>query len=544
MIGRNVAATIVAKMSRTALISMLAIVLFGLVVRGWGLERLGLVHFDEGIYATAAAGLLDGSIDPGLIAYAPPVYPFLASLAFRLLGPSDTAAILVSIGIGTATIPCLGWLANSAGDRRAGLVSAGLAAVWGGQVAFSRMALTDASFLFCWTLGLIASARLLDRPTIGRTLLAGLAIGLAQNTKYNGWLLGVVLAAAALPSGKDRRRRIAAVVAAGLLGGLLYLPWFRFVDDHGGYRSLLRHQAGYVLGWTAWLRDWRIQLDQVEALSGLPDWGPAGRFAIASAVLACLLVPLPDRFRRVARWVAAVGLMLAPSVAWWLGLMAVPVGLTHARPARRVLAWSWLVLAILTPLYHPYARLWLPIQATSLVLAAVLIVEEGPAGKLGRSWRVAAAVGCLAFVGLVGRGRPLPDLLGPTDSLRAACLEASAEVLKNPDRVPTLARPSALFYLASRVPIARLADAESARSVRAFGPSGWLLIDEAQWRQDRSHGQPIDPGRWQVAGRWPTPLSPAAWLDADPAAASTASNVRDASLILYRSAPPKAGPRP
>ena len=78
----------------------------GLLVRIWGLGRLGLVHFDEGIYAIAGLWpLRPAGLDPVVIPYAPPGFPFLAGLFDVVLGPSDAAAILVSIMTGTLAVP-------------------------------------------------------------------------------------------------------------------------------------------------------------------------------------------------------------------------------------------------------------------------------------------------------------------------------------------------------------------------------------------------------------------------------------------------------
>ena len=48
----------------------------------------------------------------------------------------------------------------------------------------------------------------------------------------------------------------------------------------------------------------------------------------------------------------------------------------NARPVRILGAW-WLILSLLTPFYHPYARLWLPLHAAGWLLITGLIVEIG-----------------------------------------------------------------------------------------------------------------------------------------------------------------------
>ena len=137
-------------------------------MRLWGLKRLGLIHFDEGIYAIAGLWSVSpgglAAIDPTLIAYAPPGFPILVGLSYLLFGVSDLAAILVSVLTGTLTIPATAWLARRTFGAGAGAFAAALVALSGFHVAYSRMALTDASFLLFWVLGLICGQRFLERP--------------------------------------------------------------------------------------------------------------------------------------------------------------------------------------------------------------------------------------------------------------------------------------------------------------------------------------------------------------------------------------------
>ena len=186
----------------------------GAELRFWGLPRLGLSHFDEGIYAIAGLWSVSprglASLDPTLIPYAPPGFPILVGVAYRALGVSDLAAILVSILAGTLTIPAAAWLARRTSGAGAGAAAAALVAFSGFHVAFSRVALTDASFLLCWILGLVCGQRFLERPRFSSAIALGLSVGLVQWFKYNGWLLGVFVVLAAclgiLVDPKERHR--------------------------------------------------------------------------------------------------------------------------------------------------------------------------------------------------------------------------------------------------------------------------------------------------------------------------------------------------
>src|SRR6478735_1039202 len=83
--------------------------LVGAVLRFWTPGRLGLNHFDEGIYAFAGRWSLVpkgiAEVAPELYAYAPPLYPILVGVVYLVLGMSDVSAILVSQACGVLTIP-------------------------------------------------------------------------------------------------------------------------------------------------------------------------------------------------------------------------------------------------------------------------------------------------------------------------------------------------------------------------------------------------------------------------------------------------------
>src|SRR4051794_40580598 len=252
--------------SRREILIVFLLTLLGALLRLWGLGKLGLTHFDEGIYAIGGLWALSprslAGLDPTVIPYAPGGYPFLVGLTYLGLGVSDVAAILPSILAGTMTIPAVGWLARRTFGPGAGGPAAAMAALSGFHVAFSRMALTDASFLLFWTLALVAGQRFLERPGAARGVWLGLSVGLAQWFKYNGWLAGMAVPLAAclgmaIDAAERERRRILAVWGFGLLAAvaaaIVYWPWFAFVESHGGYADLLRHHRGYLGGRSPWV---------------------------------------------------------------------------------------------------------------------------------------------------------------------------------------------------------------------------------------------------------------------------------------------------
>jgi 4-amino-4-deoxy-L-arabinose transferase-like glycosyltransferase len=558
----------------------------GGVVRCWSPDRLGLTHFDEGMYAMAAlwvtlpGGLTE--IDPAASLYAPPGYVTLVGLAYVVGGVIALAPILVSIVFGVATIRLAGSVARRTFGPGAGVAAAALAAANGQHVAFSRMALTDSMFLFFWLLAMELGGRFLERPGWMRAVAFGLSVGLAQNVKYNGGLAGLLVAATAiLGLVRDRGRRDSprpflvarGLLVAGLVAVALYLPWAFYVEKHVGYAQLAAHHRSYTGGLGAWPSRLTTQLAQVVALSGGSHWGFTGWSA---AMIGARLVRGSPGGRGLRSWGVGVAVILLsallfavlPELPWWLGLAWVPWLLRDDRPTHRLLGVWWLALSVITPFYHPYARLWLPLTGAGWLLSAGAIVWLTRRAESPDAWREAIAAlsrangwrsqwraqegviyvaGCAALglwlsLGPGPRPVPLPGLLQPTDSFRRHV----AGLIPDPaaagvESILALCRPHGHLYLVlqGRVPFRKmqgldqlLADAQ---------PGRWALVDEVLLRQ----GNNLDEAMRRLQQRyepvpgagWEETLSPPTLLDVDPSAAYGDTSARRSHWWLLRPRP-------
>jgi hypothetical protein len=411
------------------------------------------------------------------------------------------------------------------------------------------MALTDVPFLFTWLLALAVGSLFLDRPSLPRAIALGVSVGLAQNFKYNGWLAGAAVAVAALPglslqTAVPRRataRLLFLIVVAAAVAALVYTPWFLYVEGRqGGYASLLAHHRGYLSEIGAWIPHWKLQLAQGVALSGGAQWGIAAWFA-AWAGVALSSPRVRNRSAAPAYWLHACVVLLAgaallgklPNLGWWVGLAWFPWLLFDRRPAARVVAASWTLLSILTPFYHPYARLWLPVHAANwIILAGLLvrvwtIVNTAPAeiGALriklspGIAARLALAVLSASLAGYVelvaqARAKPLGEVLRPTDGLRVDIQKIARKLHANTRRVKLLTRPSILFYLrhAPGLQMERLAGSSALRSTE---PDAWALVEDIQLSQDGDYEmQSKNVFRvWQTDAAYIQDLEPADLLD-------------------------------
>src|SRR5262249_48935678 len=152
---------------------------------------------------------------------------------------------------------------------------------------------------------------------------------------------------------------------------------------------------------SAWWPNLQVQLAQVVALSGLPGWAAAAYVPCAVVLLLVAVAaarPLPAWSRSTWNVLASLALLLVPSLVWLMALTRVPPGVVDERPAPRLASWAWVVLSILTPLYHPYARLWLPLHAMSLVLVSGWLTGLGRTGdRRSLVWYGAVAATALVW---------------------------------------------------------------------------------------------------------------------------------------------------
>jgi hypothetical protein len=328
---------------------------------------------------------------------------------------------------------------------------------------------------------------------------------------------------------------------------------------------------------SSWVAYWKIQLAQAVALSGGWAWGAS---AFAAAWLGCglavngpRLVPEESRLEGqrfiVGLALGAAALATIPDLPWWVGLAWFGWLMAECGPACRLLGVWWLVLTMMTPLYHPYARLWLPLHASGWILMAGLVVRLGPfseatpspgSPRLIRSrerYQLAAAAVCLLLARWHWAGQPphpFPWRLvsRPTDSLEAAvasCLKRPEVVSGAAPRLRVLARRPVVFYLAlgGSTPFRILPD--SAELLAGPGSSGeWALVDEVQLGGSVAEGPDREAiaRHWRRVASWDVPLDPVTLLDVDPSAAFAGQHAGAdiPALVLLAPVSAPSGPTP
>ena len=351
---------------------IISLCLIGIVIWAWRLPELGIIHFDEGVY------LISGkwSVVPGATFYplqtqfSPPLYIILIGFSYWLSGgPSDTAAILVNIIFGVASILLLWWITRRWFGRGAAIASAVLLTLSEFHISYSRMALTDVLFGFFFLLSLALIALTLERGSFRWAIVSGLVVGATLNTKYHGYFpiiigFAVLIGVFILDRRQERAywtRRIICWMIIVAVAVLCYLPWFLYVENQpGGYLALLRYQRLFLD--PHWLSN---LLWQAKNLLFFEGW-----LSRISPFVAYLLTLVVLQSKRQINWIVvllvgiillALGLSLGGiTLVVLASLIAVPHMLKKNLYFSLTILGSLGFLTLMTPLYTPYPRLLLP----------------------------------------------------------------------------------------------------------------------------------------------------------------------------------------
>lgn len=255
-----------ARTSERFIIGVLALAAFALVVRitwvasTWGTFQLGA---DARLYYVSGHLLADGHgfASPGewLLhhrltpsAFHTPLYPIFLGVLTKVGIGTVNGQRLASCLVGTATVVVIAFAARHVAGERAGLVAAAIAAVYPGLWIYDGTHESESVEALIYATVVLLAYRFLSRPTVGRVVLLGMAVGAAILGRTEAALLVPVLCIPAVRSRRfemSKRDRATRLVAIGLATIALPLPWVvrnLTVFDHP---EVLSSGAGYVLAY-------------------------------------------------------------------------------------------------------------------------------------------------------------------------------------------------------------------------------------------------------------------------------------------------------
>jgi 4-amino-4-deoxy-L-arabinose transferase-like glycosyltransferase len=455
---------------RRELILLIIIVMSGLVLRAWDLSNVGLNHFDEGVYVFSALGLSDSNqplrLYPGQYKFSPLLYPGLVGLGFDLLGrPVDTVAFGINVLIGTLTIVLIWLIGRSWFEPTAGIAAAAFLALNEYYIALSRTALTDVAFAFFFFVAIYAINRTFERRLIITAILAGLAIGLAWNTKYHGFFAILISIAALVLYHWANGSKWPSIKHALILESLIilialacYIPWASYIQAQpGGYSALIQYQRGLIndpLVSREWLHNLRIQVEQQLFLEG-----PVSRLSVFVALFCAWLVSKARIYFNLKFFIQMLLLAFSALVlgsfatVFILSILAIPILLKKPHQFSTWMLLSlWAIWGFATPFYHPYARLVLPFLVVAFISGGFWISHFFNANKVVEEFNPAKSKPILYVAGVIIL-LPLVFIMpvrsnpwNPSRSIADAALAMQAFIPPG-SRVVVIGEPSLAFYL-------------------------------------------------------------------------------------------------
>ena len=220
-------------------------------LRFWNLTSLGLTHFDEGAYTMTGRWLATFAREGTAFqpTFSPPLFPSLVGAAFMILGVKDYVAIIPSILTGSITVGLLYLIGSTWFGMRVGIGAALMLATAEYHLVFSRLALTDATFILLFWAALWCLFEAISTGKRHWFVAGGVVTGLCWNTKYHGFLplaiTGLWLTLRALSGERPAFRGFA--IACGI-AVTAYLPWAVYVQATIGYPALLRTHIEHSVG--------------------------------------------------------------------------------------------------------------------------------------------------------------------------------------------------------------------------------------------------------------------------------------------------------
>ncbi len=471
MVKRKDRVTLIISKSQIEFWFLGSLILLGIVFRIWRLFDLGLIHFDEGVYAISGLWTITPFDDLHLYVkqklFSPPLFFSLVGISYWILGEaSDKAAILVNVVIGSATIPLVWWFTQKWFGRGAGIAAAVLVAFSDFHIAYSRMVLTDITFCFFFLLALALIAATMERVSFCWAIISGIAVGAAWNTKYHGWLLlfvALIMLVIISLTGRNNKspwkRLLLCWIVITVVAVACYLPWAIYVQIHsGGYLSLMKYQRGYLD--PNWLSNlWR----QVEMQLYMDGWlsriSPVIAFLLTLAIEDKRQWPSLNRILLVLIIILCSGLFLGGvGTALILSVLALSLLIKLGSYACWLVLSSFGLFFLLTPLYHPYPRILMPAVLMIYIASGVGIGKilksretistawEHRPNKSSIKALLASGTILLVVFGLVMGFRPTPRTWMATDSIRKAATTI-ARTLPKGSAVFIHGEPTVAFYL-------------------------------------------------------------------------------------------------
>lgn len=416
-------------------------VLLAAILRLVFVTELSLSHWDEGVYAGFGLGYGPGERGDPWIIYAPPVYPVLVALAYRLIAPEPWVAFVVAASMGVLGVAAIARLTAAWFTPNAAVIAAFLLAIEPLHVAHSRLALTETTFCVGLLATLLYATRALETEGTRSAYLTGASAGVATLTKFHGFLPLAAFGAMAL---LKKRPRQAFVAAAAFLPAVLLAMW------------LIHTTCGFE----------RFSSSRAEWVNGLHPWSIRQTIEFAHVLLV----------RESSIWVALLAI---------LGVAAFLLSKSRTKaPLLGVVTLGLFGVVLCT--YRNYSRLFVPLVVLAIPFAAFAIDQV--ASRVGKRWGGLVAGAVVLLIASSG-GRALHRAVSfRGDGYARMAERVRTEMAKTRDTVAVAVAQQSLFpYLGAEL-AARVFSINEAEAVAHLRNDTvrYLITDQDPWRHGRA----------------------------------------------------------
>ena len=193
---------------------LLYVILFPTVV--WG---------DAVAYENLATGLVEGKGFGGGTSYDLPGYPLFLAIVYSIFGHTHLIVHMLQAFIGALTCIVIYYIGKSVLNKKIGILSASIAALYPTFIIYSGMLYTETLFIFLLCLSVLYLIKIHEQPSIKNLLIAGVSLGLGILIRPGILLFIPVILIWMLISSKEKKKNFMRFMAIFLIVVVVVSPW-------------------------------------------------------------------------------------------------------------------------------------------------------------------------------------------------------------------------------------------------------------------------------------------------------------------------------
>lgn len=196
------------------IVRLLYVILFPTVV--WG---------DAIAYENLATGLVEGKGFGGGTSYDLPGYPFFLASVYSICGHTHLIVHMLQAFVGALTCLIIYYIGKSVLNKKIGILSASIAALYPAFIIYSGMLYTETLFIFLLCLSVLYLLKIHEYPSVKNLLIVGVSLGLGILIRPGILIFIPVILIWMLISSKEKKKNLMRFMAIFLIVVVVVSPW-------------------------------------------------------------------------------------------------------------------------------------------------------------------------------------------------------------------------------------------------------------------------------------------------------------------------------